>query len=191
MQSRAETEISDGSYLRKFSTVDKMNRHHEVIFLDEQYISIDGEIRNIQSYLQIQEMMHDYNFEVEYQIDPTLLTYTIPKLTLQPLVENALEHGLDVKEEGEKKLSISCQQLHDDIIITVRDTGVGMDAEIVQKLLQTKEKGYGVGNVRDRLALMYGANYTLHIESYPGVGTRVKIHIPKNTAVEENNNKNE
>ena len=147
-------------------------------------ITVGGEITNIKSYLEIQRMMHDYEFDVEFQVDQTLFPYLMPKLTLQPLVENALEHGLDVKEEGEKRLTISCQQNYDDIIITVYDTGVGMDEETVEKLLKTKSKGYGVRNVNDRLALMYGENYTLHIESYPGTGTRVKIHIPKKTAME-------
>ena len=59
-----------------------------------------------------------------------------------------------------------------------------VESLISQKLLKTKSKGYGVRNVNDRLALMYGENYTLHIESYPGTGTRVKIHIPKKTAME-------
>ncbi len=147
-------------------------------------ITVGGEITNIKSYLEIQRMMHDYEFDVEFQVDQTLFPYLMPKLTLQPLVENALEHGLDVKEDGEKRLTISCQQNYDDIIITVYDTGVGMDEETVEKLLKTKSKGYGVRNVNDRLALMYGENYTLHIESYPGTGTRVKIHIPKKTTTD-------
>lgn len=145
----------------------------------ESFITISGEMLNMQSYLAIQLMMHDYEFEVEYQIDDTLGAYRMPKLILQPLIENALEHGLDVKEEGEKKIFISCQQDEEDIIWTVRDTGVGMDQCAADNLIKTHATGYGVKNVNDRLALLYGENYELHIESCPGEGTTVKIHIPK------------
>ena len=103
----------------------------------------------------------------------------MPKLILQPLVENALEHGIDLKEEGERRIILSCQQDSQDILWIVQDTGVGMDEAAVKNLLRTKTRGYGVKNVNDRLILLYGPNYVLHIESYPGEGTRVKVRIPK------------
>lgn len=150
----------------------------------ENFITISGEMVNIQSYLAIQLIMHDYEFDVKYQVDSSLGEYRMPKLILQPLIENALEHGLDVKEEGDKKIIISCQQNDEDIIWTVEDNGVGMDQETAQNLIKTHAKGYGVKNVNDRLALLYGENYELYIESCPGEGTKVTIHIPKRSPSE-------
>lgn len=139
------------------------------------FITIAGEVLNIKSYLEIQLMMHDYEFEVEYQIDESVGSYQMPKLILQPLVENALEHGLDMKEDGEKRLVLSCQQNQEDVVWTVQDNGVGMNESMVSNLVKTHATGYGVKNVNDRLALLYGESYVLHIESYPGEGTRVKF----------------
>lgn len=147
------------------------------------FITIAGEVLNIKSYLEIQLMMHDYEFEVEYQIDESVGSYQMPKLILQPLVENVLEHGLDMKEDGEKRLVLSCQQNQEDVVWTVQDNGVGMNESMVSNLVKTHATGYGVKNVNDRLALLYGESYVLHIESYPGEGTRVKIHIPKDGPV--------
>lgn len=146
----------------------------------ETFISVEGEIKNIQSYLKIQLVMHDYDFDVDYQINLEDREYKMPKLILQPLVENALEHGLDLKEEGDKKLVVSCQEDAEDIIFTVQDNGVGMDTTTVDSLIKTHKTGYGLRNVYDRLVLLYGKNYGLHIESYPGAGTKIKIRIPKN-----------
>lgn len=149
-------------------------------------ITVGGEITNIKSYLEIQLMMHDYDFEVEYQIDPELSSYWMPKLTLQPLIENCLEHGLDIKETGEKRIIISCIQDQNDIIWTVEDTGVGMDQETVANMTTFNATGYGVKNVNDRLALLCGENYALHIESTINVGTKIEIHIPKKISEEMN-----
>lgn len=145
----------------------------------DSFINIQGEMTNIQSYIQIQLMMHDYDFQVEYDIDESLYDYRMPKLILQPLVENALEHGLDLKEEGEKKLSISCEDMGDHIVWTVEDNGVGMDETIVNKLVKTHTTGYGVNNVNDRLVLLYGEEYGIRIESVPDVGTKIRVLIPK------------
>ncbi len=145
----------------------------------KKYITVAGEIKNVQSYLEIQLMMHDYDFEVEYEIDETLASYQILKLILQPMVENALEHGLDVREDGDKKLKITCQQDAEDIIFKVADNGVGMDEETLQNLTKTEADGYGIKNVNERLALLYGEAYTLDIRSRCGKGTIVTIKIPK------------
>lgn len=150
----------------------------------ENFITVSGELLNIKSYLEIQLMMHDYEFEVEYQIDSEVKAYYMPKLILQPLIENALEHGLDVKTEGNKKLLISCQQHEENIVLTVQDNGVGMEENLVEDLVKTHASGYGVKNVNDRLALLYGKNYALHIESHVGEGTKIEIYIPKENSAQ-------
>ncbi|MDY5846605.1 MAG: sensor histidine kinase [Bariatricus sp.] len=149
------------------------------------FITTEDEMKNIRSYLNIQLIMHDNEFQVQYDIDPDAAGYYVPKLLLQPLVENALEHGLDVKEEGNKELLITCHLDEKNVLFTVQDNGVGMDNVTISKLIKTHSTGYGVNNVNDRLVLLYGEEYMLHIESRLGVGTKVSIRIPKTTRIPE------
>lgn len=151
----------------------------------QQMIPVEGEIKNIQSYLQIQLMMHDFEFSVVYDIRMKHKGYPMPKLILQPIVENAIEHGLDIKEEGEKTLWIRIWERQETIVFTVVDNGMGMDAQTLQKLEKTHTTGYGVNNVNDRLVLLYGENSRLRMKSKIGVGTVVRIEIPKNARASE------
>ena len=150
----------------------------------QQMIPVEGEIKNIQSYLQIQLMMHDFEFSVLYDVRLGQDVYYMPKLILQPIVENAIEHGLDVKEEGEKILRIRAWEQPEHIVFTVADNGVGMDEQTLQKLEKTHTTGYGVNNVNDRLILLYGEKSRLRMKSRVGVGTVVRIEIPKRGKME-------
>lgn len=138
------------------------------------------ELKNIRSYLEIQLMMHDNNFTVSWDIDEAVYPYTMPKLILQPIVENALEHGLDVKETGERSLAISAQQTKSDIVFTVRDNGVGMTQEKADSIINCETTGYGMKNVNDRIVMLYGSTHALKISSSPGCGTVVSVYIPQN-----------
>ena len=145
----------------------------------KQMIPVEGEIKNVQSYLQIQQMMHDYEFSVVYDIRLEQEGYYMPKLILQPIVENAIEHGLDVRETDKKQLSIRVWERAKTIVFTVIDNGAGMDAQTLQKLEKTHTTGYGVNNVNNRLVLLYGEKSRLRMKSKVGVGTVVRIEIPK------------
>ena len=105
--------------------------------------------------------------------------YKMPKLVLQPLVENALEHGLNLKDKGEKKLTISCREEKLRLVWTIADTGVGMEPEVCQSLMSVKARGYGVRNVNERLELLYGNGAQMLFASAPGQGTTVTVYIPK------------
>lgn len=142
-------------------------------------ITVQNELLNIRSYLDIQLVMHDNDFTVEYDIDESLLMYEMPKLVLQPLVENALEHGLDLKTGGEKCLRITCSEARDKMVWTVEDTGVGMDEETCRSLLSIHARGYGVKNVYERLELIYGKDAAMYFQSLPGQGTTVTVRIPR------------
>lgn len=141
-------------------------------------IMVEGEIRNIRSYLDIQLVMHDHNFQVQWEIDERVLGWKMPKLVLQPLVENALEHGLDLKEEGEKHLMLRIVAEENDLLLVVRDNGVGMTQEKADSLIHYEAKGYGVKNVKERIALLYGENHVFRITSKEGEGTEIYIKIP-------------
>ena len=142
-------------------------------------ITVDGEVRNIRSYLNIQLVMHDNEFRVEWEVDSAALSWTMPKLVLQPLVENALEHGLDLKEDPDKLLAVGVGVDEDDLVLTVRDNGVGMPQEKADTLIHYDAKGYGVKNVKERIALLYGEHHTFRITSRENEGTEIYIRIPK------------
>ena len=142
-------------------------------------IELSGEIQNIRSYLDIQLMLHDNDFDVEIDVDDETLKYIIPNLILQPLVENAIEHGVDIMTEGRGKVMVKCKEKGDFIEISVIDNGVGMAEEQAKDILTSDSKGYGVRNVNERIKLFYGAQYSLSIASKIGDGTEVFLCIPK------------
>ena len=142
-------------------------------------MSLEDELRNMRSYLDIQLMMHDYDFDVEFHVDESIGQYTSLNLMLQPLIENAIAHGIDVKPDGRGKLVITGKEEGDLIILTVEDNGVGMSDEQAARILTEDSKGYGVRNVNERIKLYYGEQYSLQIESRIGEGTRACIRIPK------------
>lgn len=141
-------------------------------------VSIDTTITNIEAYLQIQLIMHDNNFTVEWDIEDEVRNAKIPKLLLQPIVENALEHGLDLKEDGERILKISMIKDKEDVLVIVEDNGIGMEQKKADELITYHAKGYGLKNVNDRICLFYGDAYKIQVISSVGEGTKVKMRIP-------------
>lgn len=145
----------------------------------EDMVTVETCIRNMEAYLEIQLTMHDHNFTVEWETDPDIKNEKMPKLLLQPVVENAIEHGIDEKEEGDKKLFLSFKGQGDDVEIIVRDNGTGMEQEKAETLVTYQAKGYGLKNVNDRIRLLYGEFYGIQIYSAPGEGTTVIMRFPK------------
>lgn len=139
---------------------------------------VRDEIKNMKSYLDIQLMMHDYEFDVDVQIDEDILDYQILNLLLQPLIENAIDHGIDLKNEERGCIHILGKKENDDIIISVTDNGIGMEQDKVDIILTNQSKGYGVRNVNERIKFYYGEKYELNIESQVGVGTKITFRIP-------------
>ena len=141
--------------------------------------SIKDEISNIQSYIDIQLMMHDNEFDIKYDLSPDIMEYSIPNLMLQPLIENAIDHGIDIKTDGRGVIEIAGQMEGEDMIrLTVSDNGVGMSEEMAQQIISEGSRGYGVKNVNDRIKHFYGEEYGITVESEEGKGTRIIILIP-------------
>ena len=136
------------------------------------------EILNMKSYLDIQLMMHDYEFDVDIKIDNEIMDYKILNLLLQPLIENAIDHGIDLKREGRGKISITGYLDKNDVILSVADNGVGMEQDKIDTILTENSKGYGVRNVNERIKLYYGTEYEIKIESEIGIGTKMIVRIP-------------
>ena len=147
--------------------------------------TVKGEWDNTSSYIRIQSIMHSGKFQVEQQAEESMMKYEMLNLILQPLVENAIGHGLDHKEgKGQKKLWVLGREDGDCLEFEVRDNGCGMSPKEMEEALNAGSKGYGMQNVHYRIRLYYGAEYGLKIESRTGEGTRVVVRIPKRLAGE-------
>ena len=143
--------------------------------------TVAKDIDNIRAYLKIQLVMHDNELRVVEQISDGLNDYLIPKLILQPLAENAIDHGIDVSENENPTLWLTIREEAEHIFFEIRDNGAGMTQEKADQILTYQSSGYGVRNVCDRIHVLYGEKGEMKIESTPGKGTRVFIRIPKNT----------
>ena len=154
----------------------------------KEFITIRDEELHIRSYLQIQQVRYHDILDYEIAIDPELYPYRILKLTLQPLVENALYHGIKYKRaKGKITITGSMLQKEGDmeICLTVEDNGVGMEAEEVERLqkeivrpCKETETGFGLANVNERIRMNFGATYGMKITSKRGEGTAVQVVIP-------------
>ena len=151
-----------------------ISRGHELI-------PIAKEIEHAESYLQIQKYRYKNQFTYEFDVDPECLDYYCNKITLQPIIENSINHGLDLLVE-EGRIQVEVLQDGEDILFRVRDNGVGMSQEQVDAILEQDPEdrtGIGIRNVNDRLRIYFGAPYGLHITSELDVGTCVEIRMPK------------
>lgn len=164
-----------------------------VLSKGKEFISIQQEERHIRSYLEIQEKRYHDILEYKIQIDPELYLYQILKLTLQPLVENSLYHGIKYKR-SKGYIHIYGEKRGDTIHLTVQDNGVGMESEELEQLreqierpCQETEKGFGLANVNERIHMYFGEEYGMTIESERGKGTTVEITIPAMGVDEELN----
>ena len=150
---------------------------------ERETISIEQEISYVESYLNIQKMR--YRDQLNYTIDVSeeIRSYHIIKLVIQPLIENAIYHGIKYKN-GEGNILIRGNEKNGKVMLEVRDDGIGMDEETLSNIFKKKENklkhnGVGVYNVYSRLKLRYGSESEIFYESMPDKGTRVKILIPK------------
>lgn len=141
-------------------------------------VTIQDELENIKAYLDLQFILHDGNFEVDYQVDPELLNYRIIHFILQPIVENAIKHGFAEPGEGEHQLAISVYAERGILEMRVEDNGIGMSPTQQQMLLIAESSGYGIRNVNERIKLYYGTTYGLEVISEAKVGTTVIIRLP-------------
>ena len=146
-------------------------------------IPVRREIEHAESYLQIQKYRYKNQFTYSFDVDPDCLDYLCNKITLQPIIENAINHGLDLMVE-EGHIDVQIRPDGDDIVFRVIDDGVGMSEEKIRTVLQegpSDRTGIGIKNVNDRLKIYFGQQYGLHIHSVPDEGTCVEIRMPKVT----------
>lgn len=152
-----------------------ISRGHELI-------SIKDELKHAESYLIIQSYRYKNQFKYTFNVDKSVEDCFVNKITVQPLIENAIYHGLDrMVDEGEIDINVSVD-LNNDILIDVRDNGVGMTSSQCVKILKKERSdssGIGIKNVNDRLKIYFGENYGISIKSELDVGTTVTVRIPQ------------
>lgn len=149
--------------------------------------TIRMELDHLNNYMHIQMQRFSPRITYEVECDPEAADCRIPKLTLQPIVENAFQHGLD-KKSGDWRLKVQVQRNEQGVQIIVEDNGVGMDASTLEELQKSLHREtdqiwnigdrIGMNNVASRIKMHFGLQYGVSVESEPGVGTRVSIQIP-------------
>lgn len=154
-------------------------------------ISIQEEMEHIKSYLTIMHLRYKSKLSYEIDVDPALNSYKTLKLLLQPIVENAIYHGVKLKKE-KGIIRITVMEEQNSIVFRVEDSGKGMLPETLEALIHILEKSegkqldsYGVRNVSERIKIFFGMDYGLTYWSEYEVGTTVEIRIPKITEVED------
>ncbi|WP_248927729.1 sensor histidine kinase [Paenibacillus hamazuiensis] len=164
----------------------------------KEFCPVHQEIAHIKNYAQVQSIRFPDQFDVDFAVDPELQDKLMLKLLLQPLVENAMIHGVQ-KKEGKGTIAIYVQKKDGQMSFLVMDNGIGMTGEQLQAIRAslnpregeelTESVSYGLRNVHQRLTLHYGPEAGLHIESRPNAGTRVSFSIPFLEVSDENHDR--
>lgn len=147
-------------------------------------ITIEEELKHIENYLYIQRARYADIMNFKIECSPMVMDYKIVKLTLQPLVENAIYHGLKMKEGG-GIITVEGSEGDGCVVLSIQDNGIGISPLRLQELLDEKDEEnsghFGLKSVRRRLQLYYGKAAKMYIDSKEGSGTRITLKIPKVT----------
>ncbi len=151
-------------------------------------ITLKEEQQHIRSYLEIQHMRYRDLMEYEIDIPEELESFILPKLTLQPLVENALYHGIKIRRR-KGLIRVSGRVDGEQVILEVADDGCGMSEERLNEvrasLVDSRKEGFGLRTVHQRIQILFGKEFGLSIESTPDVGTSILVKIPMRTSEKE------
>lgn len=147
-------------------------------------ITVREELENVRSYIGIQLFMHSNSFDVSYEIEEEIFSLYMINFCLQPLVENAILHGIDHRENTSPRgeLCIRGYRTNETLTFEITDNGPGIPSPILENILNLDCKGYGVQNVHRRIQLACGSQYGLRYENCPNAGTKVTITLPAETS---------
>lgn len=145
-----------------------------------EFTTLAEELRSIERYLLLEQARFGDRLQVTLNIAPEVLPVVIPFLCIQPLVENAVRHGLE-GADGVGQLRIAAHDRGHECVVEVEDNGVGEDPEKVRRVLagDSTVDSVGLGNVDGRLRATFGDDYGLVVETAPGAGTKVEVRVPK------------
>lgn len=141
-------------------------------------IRVRDELENIRAYIGIQLMMHDNGFETVYEVEEAILDNFMLNFTLQPIVENAIEHGVDRKEDAPGRITVRAARTNGMLRFEVEDNGPGMTREELETVLVSQSPGYGLKNVNERIKLAFGEEFGLELKSTFGEGTVAVVLLP-------------
>jgi len=145
-----------------------------------EFTTLAEELRSIEAYLVIEKARFGDRLTVTLRVAPEVLPVVVPFLCLQPLVENAVRHGIEGRA-GPGEISILAQDVDQECVVTIEDNGVGEDPERVARVLagDPASDSVGLANVDERLRAAYGDEYGLVVETAQGAGTKVVVRLPK------------
>ena len=145
-----------------------------------EFTTLAEELRSIERYLVLEKARFGERLQVTLRVAPEVLPVVIPFLCLQPLVENAVRHGLEDKS-GPGRITIIGEDHDTECVISIEDDGIGEDPERVRRALagDASMDSVGLGNVDERLRSTFGDEYALVVETAPGAGTKVIVRVPK------------
>ena len=142
--------------------------------------TVEGELENIRAYLRIQSCMHDDSFVTEMTVEEEILKCRMIGIVLQPIVENAIDHGLDQRtEKTGARLTITGRRDRDGLVFSVEDNGPGLTEEQFRRYISLDSNSYGLKNVHNRLQIAYGTEYGLTLDTSVREGTRILVRIPE------------
>lgn len=144
-------------------------------------VTIEDELKHVFYYMQIQTLRFSGKIQMKMDCEDEIKEYAIPKITLQPIIENAILHGILEKESREGVIFIQGRRIGGRIILKVIDDGVGIDEEVLQELngeMKKEGKGFGLANIQQRVQLLFGMEFGLHFMSEKGKGTTVELCLP-------------
>lgn len=146
----------------------------------DEFVTVEKEFSVLEKYGEIQKLRYSDRLEIFCEYDDSVKNKKMPKLLIQPLVENAIFHGIEFKGEG--FVIITARQEEENLIITVEDNGVGIDAETLDKINRgeklSDKNHVGIENVRERIQLNFGGKYGMKIESEQWKGTSIRLYFP-------------
>lgn len=161
----------------------------------ENIVTLREEVSNVEDYLSIQRIRYGDSLNYIIAVEEPELDMSVPKMILQPLVENALVHGLELID-GEKKLLMKASSDEESLQISIIDNGVGMTADRISEVMKDnglykKQHGVGLLNVHKRIQMNYGDAYGIDIKSIPGKGTEISILIPREKEWQKDDSSND
>ena len=144
------------------------------------FTTLAEELRSIERYLMLEKARFDDRLQVTVRVAPEVLAVKVPFLSIQPLVENAVRHGIE-RKDGAGRITLLAEDAQSEALITIEDDGVGVAPERVRRALarDPATESVGLGNVDERLRAVFGDEYGLVIETAVGAGTKVTVRVPK------------
>lgn len=159
-----------------------------ILSTQQEKVTVAEQMESLREYVILQQYRYEHAFDYIIEYDEEAKNCYLPKLLVQPLVENSIQHGIDM-QSGSGMLTVIARRQENEVIIEIEDNGVGMPPEKVRQVMEvpqvTDRPHLGIKNVNDRIKLHYGAAWGLTIHSALGKGTRIVLRIPAQEEIEE------